>query len=157
MSKQLTMKEFSSKILSKPFWSLEELRLDLQISEQQLQTYLEEINEQFELVGITLDLVEINSKDYVVPLLESEEPFLTNLQLGLLTIFSFKVKMEGGSVQEQSMNTLLTNYYNDIEYLVKNNLVQVELNSVWSLTPLGASIVYPYLENSIPFIEKLTQ
>lgn len=155
MNKNLTMKELSRKILSKPYWSLEKLKDELNISNEQLNIYLEEINERYEEIGISLDVVTIKSVDYLVPLIESTKPFLSNLQVGLLVIFSLKVKMEGGSLQGELMANFINNYYEEFEFFLQNKLVNVENNSVWFLTPLGAAIVFPYLEDTIPFIEKL--
>ncbi len=149
------MKGFSSKILSKPYWSLENLRKELNISENQLDAYLEEINEKYEELGISMELITITDTDYIVPLIESTKSFLSNLQLGLLAVFSLKVKMEGGSLEGESMISLVNNYYNELEFLKQHDLINVENNSVWTLTPLGAAIVLPYLDDTIPIIEKL--
>ena len=155
MSKKITLKEISSKILSRSFWALDELQNEFQFTEEQLNHYLEQLHEKYEEIGISLDIIVVNSKDYLVIFIESPESLLSNLQLGLLVIFSLKLKMQGGFLNGKEMELFITNYYNEIEYFKQNNLIKLEDNSIWSLTPLGASIVFPYLEESYPLIEKI--
>ena len=155
MSKKITLKEISSKILSRSYWALDELQNEFQFTEEQFNYYLEQLHEKYEEIGILLDLIVVNSQDYLVIFIESSQSMLSNLQLGLLVIFSLKLKMQGGFLSKKEMDLFINNYYNEIEYFKQNNLIKLENNSIWSLTPLGASIVFPYLEESYSLIERI--
>ena len=155
MSKKITLKKISSKLLSRPYWAVDELQNEFQFTEEQFNYYLEQLHEIYEEIGIKLDLIVVNSKDYLVIFIESSQSMLSNLQLGLLVIFSLKLKLQGGFLSDKEMDLFINNYYNEIEYFKQNNLIKLENNSIWSLTPLGASIVFPYLEESYSLVERI--
>ena len=157
MMKESTIKEISIKILSKPFWAIKELQSEFNITKEDFIHILEEISEKYNEIGISLEFIELNSIDYLVVFIESSEMNLSNRHLGLLVVFGLKTKMEGGSLTKTSMKPFLINYYNEMEDLIKKNLISSQSNSKWSLTPLGALTILPYLEDSISIIEKLIE
>ena len=159
MLKEIPIKEISSKILSRPFWAIKELESELNTTEKEFIHILEELSEKYNEIGISTEIIELNSIDYLVVFTESEKWDLSNRHLGLLVVFGLRTKMEGGFLTKNSMNQFLNNYYNEIEDLIKKNLLSVQNNSKWSLslTPLGALSILPYLEDSISIIQKLLE
>ena len=57
MSNRLSLIKLSKKLLSKPYWALEELRDELSITETQLNKYLEQLSEKYDEIGIILDVI----------------------------------------------------------------------------------------------------
>lgn len=155
MITQELVKEFSCKLLSRPFWELKKLREEFKITEEELNIILEQLLSKYEAIGVSLEILELNAIDYLVIFIESTDLEMTILQLGLLVTFGLKVKIEGGFVNKKSMEPFLNNYFNDIQFLLQHNLIELNKSALWGLTPLGALTILPYLEDSIPILENL--
>ncbi len=149
------IKEFSTKLLSRPYFTLKKLQEEFKITEEELNLILEQLLPKYEELGISVELLELNTIDYLVIFIESSNLEMTNLQLGLLMTFGLKAKMEGGFLNKKSMEVFLANYFNDIQFLIQNNLIELNDASLWSLTPLGALTILPYFEDSIPLLENI--
>lgn len=155
MSNTVSLREFSATILSKPYWMIKELIKYFDISESSFNEYINMVAEKFDNIGITLELIELNNKDYLVPLIESETKKLSDLELGLLIIFGLKVKIEGGFLTTDSSRIFYQNYFKEMNFLIINNYILKKENFILELTPIGALTIIPYLDDVGPLVEKL--
>lgn len=155
MQSSSNIKEISSLILSKPYWILQELRDAIDISDDLFNEYLNIISERYDELGINLDIIELNATEYLVPYVESDHLSLTYQQLGLLIVFGYKTKLTGGYLPIEEESGFSENYFEEMNYLQNSNFIQKNDKLGWSLTPLGALRIFPYLEEFKGLIDKL--
>ena len=157
MKKQIYLEEVSKTILSKPYWLITGLQQVLGISSEELYQNLEILDSKYKEIGIIIDIVQLQSKEFIVTYLESNLEVLSNLQLALLIIIGLKTKLEIINLPNNSMNSLLNNYFTELQYLINTNyLEKIDMTS-WSLTPLGVVTILPYIDNAVPLIQNLTK
>ena len=142
-------------ILSHDFIAIDELSTLTNISSIDLASYIDEITIQFSDLGIMIDLVEINSKDYVIALIPTKEKVLSDIQLGLLSIFAILIKSFGGKMSSKEMELFLLKYPSEIDSLTKNKYIYKEIDNYWYISPLGVVTILPNLEEVKPLIIKL--
>ena len=155
MQSSSNIKEISTLILSKPYWVLRELRNELDISDELFNDYLNIIYERYDELGINLEVIELNSTEYLVPYVESNQLTLNQQQLGLLIVFGYKTKLTGGYIPFEEENSFLENYFEEMDFLLNNHFIEKKEKLGWSITPLGVLKILPYLEDFKGLIEKL--
>lgn len=157
MSKKTSSEALSKKLLSRPYWNVNELREVEGVSEHQFNEILESLYKKYQEIGITLELVQLHSKEYVVLYIESENLELTNLQLGILTIFAIQTKISGGFLSEKEMEPFLLNYYSEMQTLLSLKFIEKSENDNWTISPLGLVIIFPYIDDSVTLVQNTIQ
>lgn len=149
------IKEISNLILSKPYWVLQELRNEIDVSDDQFKDSLNTIFERYDELGINVEVIELNSIDYLVPYVKSDQLSLTGKQLGLLIVFGYKTKLTGGYLPFEEESDILENYFEEMDCFQKKNFIEKKDKLGWSLTPVGVLMILPYLEEFKDLIGKL--
>lgn len=157
MTETAILEEVSKTILSKPYWLISELQQELGISSEMLYQNLEILDSKYKEIGLTMDIVQIQSKDYLITYIESRKEILSNLQLALLTIIGLKTKIESINLSNNNMDSIINNYFNELQYLIEYKYLEKVDTGIWSLTPLGVMAILPYIDSAVPIIQNLTK
>jgi hypothetical protein len=151
----LNFSDFSRKLLSRPYWSINDLLSELNLSRDELETLMDEAQSKLYDLGLLVELIELHSQEFIVILLEIDEKILNEIQLGILAIFALKTKIEGEILSNANIENILDCYFDQIEFLVSNNYIIHLENNRWELSPLGALTVLPHLDEISQIINTL--
>ncbi|OLS24901.1 MAG: hypothetical protein HeimC3_17770 [Candidatus Heimdallarchaeota archaeon LC_3] len=147
--KEEIMKLISLELLDKSYLSLSELEKFISTDEIDLTELLEELHSRYELIGITLEIIEFNDEQFVIVTLNQKnkaETFSKSVY-SILTILAHLATLKENNVALNEITYLLKNYMEELDILVQNKLILFVVNDhnqeYIQITPLGANLISP--------------
>jgi hypothetical protein len=147
ISKEELIKLVSQNLLSKTYLSLAEIEKLTQTNKTDLTEFLEELNEIYSMIGIILEIIEFDEKQFVVVSLDNEleVPQFDNSVYSILTILAHLVSLKGNRLPISDLSYIISEYKEEIEILEQNRLIIVDFSQESQeniqLSPLGANLI----------------
>jgi hypothetical protein len=147
ISKEELLKLVSQSLLSETYLSLAEIEKLTQMHDTNLTEFLEELNEFYSRIGIILEIIEFDEKQFVVVSLDNElevHQFDSSVY-SILTVLAHLVSLKGNYLPISDLSFIISEYKEEIEILEQNRLIIInysyESQENIQLSPLGANLI----------------
>jgi hypothetical protein len=146
-SKEDMLKLVSQNLLSKTYLSLDEIENLAQIKRTELNEFLEELNEFYSRMGIILEIIEFDEKQFVIVSLDNELEVLQyeSSVYSILTILAHLVSIKGNYLPISDLQYIISEYSEEIEVLEQNGFIIIDYSQESpeniQLSPSGANLI----------------